>query len=320
VLDFVNDPDDILAAFKTYFTTAELSDVTDPNIILDLRTKLDAQGYYDDFEIERVVKVVLDPESKQKQLEAAITPTADRLVKRYAEAKTNYLQAIENKDDKLAKASKDTMDTLILFRTDVTTYLRAYTYLSQIFDYGNTDFEKRAIFFKYLVKLLKFGREREGVDLSDIVLTHHKLNNRGQRNLGLSDKDAPKLNPMTEIGSGVVRDKQKALLNEIIDQLNTLFGSDTTDGDQLSYANTLLEKTLESEILQKQSISNTKEQFASSPDITNQILTAIIDSMDAQSELSTRALNSATIREGLKTILLNQLGLYEKLKSRAIGA
>jgi type I restriction enzyme R subunit len=125
---------------------------------------------------------------------------------------------------------------------------------------------------------------------------------------------------MTEIGSGVVRDKQKALLNEIIDQLNTLFGSDTTDGDQLSYANTLLEKTLESEILQKQSISNTKEQFASSPDITNQILTAIIDSMDAQSELSTRALNSATIREGLKTILLNQLGLYEKLKSRAIGA
>lgn len=320
VLDFVNDPDDILAAFKTYFTTAELSDVTDPNIILDLRTKLDAQGYYDDFEIERVVKVVLDPESKQKQLEAAITPTADRLVKRYAEAKTNYVQAIENKDDKLAKASKDTMDALILFRTDVTTYLRAYTYLSQIFDYGNTDFEKRAIFFKYLVKLLKFGREREGVDLSDIVLTHHKLNNRGQRNLGLSDKDAPKLNPMTEIGSGVVRDKQKALLNEIIDQLNTLFGSDTTDGDQLSYANTLLEKTLESEILQKQSMSNTKEQFASSPDIMNQILDAIIESMDAQSELGTRALNSIAIREGLKWILLNQLGLYEKLKSRALGA
>jgi type I restriction enzyme, R subunit len=320
VLDFVNEPDEILAAFKTYYTTAQLSDVTDPNIILDLRTKLDAQGYYDEFEIERVVKVVLDPESKQKQLDSAIAPPADRLVKRYAEAKATFKLATDNKDEPTAKAAKDTMDALILFRTDVTTYLRAYTYLSQIFDYGNTDFEKRAIFFKYLVRLLKFGREREGVDLSEIVLTHHKLSNRGQRNLGLSDKDAPKLNPMTEVGSGVVRDKQKALLNEIIDQLNTLFGSDTTDGDQLSYANTLLEKTLESEILQKQSASNTKEQFANSPDITNEILTAIIDSMDAQTELSTRALNSAAIREGLKIILLNQLGLYEKLKSRAIGA
>ena len=153
-----------------------------------------------------------------------------------------------------------------------------------------------------------------------IVLTHHKLSHRSQRNLGLSDKDAPKLNPMTEVGSGVVRDKYKALLNKIIDQLNTFFSSDTTDGDQLAYATTLLEKTLESQILQKQSASNTKEQFANSPDITNEILTAIIDSMDAQTELSTRALNSAAIREGLKIILLNQLGLYEKLKSRAIGA
>jgi hypothetical protein len=42
--------------------------------------------------------------------------------------------------------------------------------------------------------------------------------------------------------------------------------------------------------------------------------------MDAQTELSTRALNSAAIREGLTLIMLNQLGLYEKLKFRAIGA
>ncbi|MEI7952996.1 MAG: hypothetical protein WCH37_10015, partial [Synechococcaceae cyanobacterium ELA182] len=51
---------DILAAFKTYYATAELAEVTDPNLILDLKTKLDAQGHYDDFEIERVVKVLLD--------------------------------------------------------------------------------------------------------------------------------------------------------------------------------------------------------------------------------------------------------------------
>ena len=42
-----------------------------------------------------------------------------------------------------------------------------------------------------------------------------------------------------------------------------------------------------------------------------------MESMDAQTDLSTKALNSAAIREGLKQILLNQLGLYEKLKARA---
>jgi len=320
VLDFVNDPSEVLDAFKTYFTTAQLSDATDPNIILDLRTKLDALGYYDEYEIDRVVKVVLDPNSKQKQLEAAITPVADRLLKKFAAAKAAHAEAVENKDDKAVQAAKDMMEALVLFRSDLSTYLRAYTFLSQIFDYGNTDFEKRAIFFKYLIKLLKFGHEREGVDLSEVVLTHHKLSNHGERNLGLSDEDAPKLNPLTEIGSGAVQEKQKAFLNEIISKLNEIYGTDTTDGDQLSHATTLNEKILESTVLQQQAANNSKEQFANSPDLTSEIMNAIIDAMDVQADLSTKALNSAEIRESLKGLMLNQLGLYEKLKSRAVGA
>src|SRR5690606_23240868 len=57
VLDFVNDPDEVLEAFKTYYATAQLSDVTDPDIILNLRTKLDETGHYDEFEVDRVVNV-----------------------------------------------------------------------------------------------------------------------------------------------------------------------------------------------------------------------------------------------------------------------
>ena len=90
--------------------------------------------------------------------------------------------------------------------------------------------------------------------------------------------------------------------------------------DQLSYANTLVEKTLESEVLQKQAANNSREQFASSPDLTKEITNAVIESMDGQTKLSTRAVNSPEILEGLKRVLLNQLGLYEKLQSRATGA
>ena len=317
VLDFVNEPDEVLKAFQTYYTTAQLSDVTDPNIILDLRIKLDSQGYYDGHEIDRVVNVVLNPVSKQKELEAVITPVADRLLKRFSAAKQAYTEAKKISDEKVAKESKDIMDGLILFRTDVSTYLRAYSFLSQVFDYGNTDFEKRAIFFKHLVRLLKFGREREGVDLSEVVLTHHKFKKTSERDLGLTDKDAPKLNPMNEIGSGSVREKEKAFLSAIIDHLNELYGKDTTDGDQLSHATTLNEKVLESKVLQRQAANNTKEQFSSSPDLSKEILNAIIEAMDVQSELSTRALNSAEIQDGLKRIMLNQLQLYEKLRERA---
>jgi type I restriction enzyme R subunit len=67
VLDFVNDSADILAAFKTYHATAELADVTDPNLVYNLRAKLDAAGHYDDFEVDRLVSVELKPDAKQSE-------------------------------------------------------------------------------------------------------------------------------------------------------------------------------------------------------------------------------------------------------------
>ncbi|MFN9195169.1 MAG: type I restriction endonuclease subunit R, partial [Pseudomonadota bacterium] len=72
ILDFVNDPVDVLKAFKTYYETAELESATDPHLVYDLRAKLDAAGHYDDFEVERVVQVELDPKGTQKELDAAI--------------------------------------------------------------------------------------------------------------------------------------------------------------------------------------------------------------------------------------------------------
>ena len=185
VLDFVNDAQDVLEAFKTYYTTAQLSDTTNPNIVLDLRTKLDATGFYDDNEISRVVNVVMNPNSKQKQLEAAIAPTADRLLEQFQAAKADLNAAKEARDAAAEQTAKDKMDALLLFRSDMATYQRVYTFMSQIFDYGNTDFEKRSIFFKYLIRLLKFGREREDVDLSQVVLTHHNLRDRGKQDMRL---------------------------------------------------------------------------------------------------------------------------------------
>ena len=63
-----------------------------------------------------------------------------------------------------------------------------------------------------------------------------------------------------------------------------------------------------------------KEQFANSPDLDSEILTTVMESMDAQTELSTRAINSEEIRKGLKLILLDRLGLYENLRTRESSA
>ena len=318
VLDFVNETEEILAAFKTYHTTAELSDITNPDLVYNLRAKLDGAGHYDDFEVDRVVAVELKPNAKQSELAAAVEPVVDRLQKKYKAAREALKVAQEKKDEAGAETAKNERDALLLFQTDMGTFQRIYTYLSQIFDYGNTDLEKRSIFFRQVLRLLEFGREREGIDLSKVVLTHHTLKNLGKRPMNLGDGDNPQLNPPTEVGGGAIQEKEKAWLSEIIKKVNELFDGELTENDKLIYVNNVIKgKLLESKMLMQQATNNTKEQFANSPDLKTEIMNAVMSALDAHNTMSTQALNSEMVREGLRDILLGHAGLYESLRAQA---
>jgi type I restriction enzyme R subunit len=314
-LDFVNEAAEVLEAFRTYYTTATLADVTDPHLVYDLRAKLDAAGHYDDFEVERVVAVELKPDAKQSELAAAVEPVADRLMKQYKAAQAALRAAEQAGDAAGKKAAQEELNALLLFRGDMGAYLRLYTFLSQVFDYGNTDIEKRAIFYKHLLRLLDFGREREGIDLSKVKLTHHTLKSQGKQPMTLAGGQYPTLEPITGEGSGSVQEKQRAWLSEIVARVNELFEGGLTDQDKLVYVNDVLKgKLLESEMLREQAASNTKEQFASSPDLKTELTKAVIDALDAHTAMSKQALDSDAVMMGLKDVLLNYAGLYEALR------
>lgn len=317
VLDFVNETEEVLAAFKAYHTTAKLSATTDPNLVFNLRAKLDAAGHYDEFEVDRVVKVELKHGATQGELLKAISPVEDRLMKRYKAGQLELQAAMAKSDESATKAARDELDSLILFKGDMGAFLRLYTFLSQIFDYGNTAIEKRAIFFKRLLPLLEFGREREGIDLSKVQLTRHKLINLGKRKLSLYEGDTPQLAPLTEAGSGSVQEKEKVYMAELIEKLNELFGADTTDQDQLVYVrHVIMGKLLESETLRQQAVNNSKEQFSNSPDLNKEVQEATIASLDAHTSMATQVLNSPAAQKAMLDILLNHASLWETLRGQ----
>lgn len=318
VVDFVNEAEDILEAFKMYHTTAELQSTTDPNLVFDLRAKLDAAGHYDDFEIERVVTVQYKPDAKPGELSTAIAPVCDRLMKRYQAAEQALRTAKQRQDQQATESARDELEALLQFKRDMGAFVRLYTFLSQIFDYQNTAIEKRAIFYKLILPQLEFGRQREGIDLSKIVLTHHHLRNLGKRAMPLHEGETPKLAPLTETGSGSVQEKEKVLLAEVIRKLNDLFQGELSDQDKLVYVNNvIMGKILESEKLRKQAKNNTKEQFAASPDLDHELDNAIMSALDAHTAMSTQALNSQDVRRGIKEILLNFSHLWEALRKAA---
>lgn len=318
ILDFVNEAGEILKAFKTYYDTAELEATTDPHLVYDLRAKLDATGNYDEFEVDRVARVELDPKGTQARLSAALAPVADRLLKRYKAAQQDRTAAEAQGDDKVAGAAKDVLDALVLFKNDMGAYVRLYAFLSQIFDYGNTDIEKRFLFYKRLVPLLEFGRERDTVDLSKVMLTHHTLKTTGRQSMNLNADGSYKLMAMDAVGSGWVQEKQQAYLVEIIQKVNGLFEGELSDDDQLVYVNGVLRgKLLENATLVRQAASNSKEQFANSPDLKDALMHAIMDALDAHTTMSTQALGSERVRDGLKDILLGPAQLYEALRAQS---
>lgn len=320
VVDFVNDPEEILAAFLTYYETAELANVTDPHLVYDLRMKLDAAGFYDEFEVNRVVEVEFNPKAKQSDLAGALEPVVARILHRYKAAQEKLKAANAKEDSKAAEDAKNEMNALILFKHDMGAFQRLYAFLSQIFDYGNTAIEKRFIFYKRLIPLLEFGREREGLDLSKVMLTHHNLKAEGKRTLALVDGEYPKLTPMEGAGTGQVQEKEKVYLAEIIAKVNDLFDGELSDDDQLIYVNNVIKgKLLESKTLVQQAANNTKQQFANSPDLSNELMNAIMDALAAHSTMSKQALESEKVRSGLRDILLGPAQLYEALRERSEG-
>lgn len=92
-----------------------------------------------------------------------IQPVADRMLKRYRAPQHARAAAGAAGQESVAKAEKDKLDALALFKADMGAFNRLYAFLSQILDYGNTAIEKRFLFYKRLLPLLEFGRERETV-------------------------------------------------------------------------------------------------------------------------------------------------------------
>lgn len=320
VVDFVNDPADILAAFKPYYETAELSGVTDPYIVHELKAKLDGQALYDTFEVDRVVNVALKAgKGKTSDLDAAILRVASRILMSFAQAKQEFEAAGD--DAKRGKAAKEAMDSLILFKNDIATYVRVYGFLAQIFDYGNTDIEKRSIFFRLLHPLLNYGREREGVDLSALKLTAYTIKSLGDPTLNLATGNPVQIEPTTDVGAGQVQDKTKVALAELIERVNDLFEGDLTPGDKLVYVNDVIKgKLMESEKLAEQAVNNTKEQFAASPDLANELIGAVMDALAAHTTMSNQVLHSEKLQADVKDVLLGAGKLWESLRAKAAAA
>lgn len=275
ILDFVNDPDDIQAAFEPYYLGARIEQRTDPNIVHDIATKLDQSGLYTTGEIDAAATAWVEAAQTKKgheKLAATVAPAQKRF-------KDAYEAAVEDEDD----AEKERLD---LFRSDLDSFVHVYDFMSQIIDYGNPELEKRAIFYRLLGRVIRDEAYRSDVDLGDITLKRVKQVDRGETDISLTGDDAG-LVGVTGAGSKQQRDPKMVALQEVIDRLNDLFDDEEFSEDQkASFVTGLLATLLDNLTLVQQAQANTQSQFAESPDLVNAVLDAVADNQDAHNKMA----------------------------------
>ncbi|MDR8365036.1 DEAD/DEAH box helicase family protein [Pseudomonas sp. JL3] len=297
ILDFFNEPQEILDSFQPYFQTAELAEVSNPDLIFDLFEKLNAAGIYKSTEVEQFCEAFFVKNKSNAAIANICKPAVERWTKRYklaAEAyahskeiferikKTQDAVLIANAENDL-KECKQAKDALDIFKKDLGTFVRFYEFMSQIVDYDDKQLEKLSLYARNLSPMLReTAVDEDDIDLNSIVLSHYRVSKIRQQDLKLIE-DSPdyKLVPGEGLGSGTAKDIKEELLSQILERLNELFVTDQlTEKDMVNYAYTIRDKVSENQLVMQQLANNTAEQ-ALLGNFANAVDDAIMDSGDA---------------------------------------
>jgi type I restriction enzyme R subunit len=303
VLDFVNEPADVLAAFQTYYEDAELQTPSNPDVIHDMLAKISAAHVVDEAEIDAVVAAWLSGRS-HNGLYSHLKTSRDVFWDRW----------------RLAAETGDEHERAVLeeFRGTVNAFVRTYDFLSQIVNYESTRIEKWAVFLRVFRGAI--AREPGGTDTvitDDVVLTHYRLRRQEAQRLQLGDADPGALAGITEAGSGTAREGKYGPLSAVIDQINQLFaGTGVAETDQVNAVESILRHAVENPALQAEAVANTPVDFASSPTIQVEL-----DELPYAAGIGHQQAIKALLQQGdlkqLADILLGA-GLYEKLREAAV--
>ncbi|WP_417246920.1 type I restriction endonuclease subunit R [Celeribacter sp.] len=316
IIDFVNEPGTIQAAFAQYDSGAKIEQVQDLNVIYDIKEKLDAQGVYDDSHVLNFMRARYQTAAalnagggnEHKAMFAATQEPTDTFNDRLKslrgvaqDAEDAFERArLAGDDDGMKKADHDrrqiaeAIGQMMEFKKGLGRFSRTYAYIAQLIDLGDPDLENFASFTKLLENRLN-GIPPENVDLRGITLTGYDIKTRQPENADGENgddggKDDPILNPEGPGGS-VAPGSVPVYIQEIISKLNSIFGEATPLSDQVNFVNQIATIARENPVVMAQVERNDKTG-AMKGHLPGAVETAVARAMSSHAALATLLLKS----------------------------
>jgi len=241
VLDFANEREEILESFQPYYEITSLEEPSDPNRLYDLKREIEGAQVIWQSEVDNFCREYYSkPNLHQNKIHALMNAYIDPAVQRFA-----ALNDEEQKED---------------FKNSTTSFVNAYSYLSQIMPFDDVELEKFYTYCRFLLLKLPRKNLNDRFKLKDEVsLEYYRLQKISEGSIVLEPSAEYKLKAPKEAGlpQGVDEYTQ---LSEIIQVLNERFGTDFTEAERFNVEQIQHEMATD-EVLIKQALNNSFEVF-----------------------------------------------------------
>ena len=290
VLDFANKEEDIHKAFKPYYESTPISDNAGPEKLSELQHKLLAPAIFTPADVDAFAQAWYRPKrehsgSDHKQMNAVL----DGVVQRFK------AQAEEKRDE---------------FRGLLTAYRNLYAFLSQIVPYQDSDLEKLYTFVRNLMTKLPLPDEGKAFVLDDEVsLRYYRMQQLTDGSIDLSKGDVYPLKGPTDVGTSRVADEEVAL-SSLVEKLNTRFGTDFTEADQLFFDQIRVSAEASDQVREAAKANNLGDFTSFLERVLDELF---IERMEGNEEIFSRVMTDRAFRAAASEQLAFEL--FEKIRA-----
>lgn len=292
VLDFVNEPEEILKAFQPYYEQTLIGERAEPQQLYELQAKLDGHQVYYKAEVEEFCKVFYKPKPNQTTADhARMNACIDPAVGRYKDLDEDVREE---------------------FRKTLVAYRNLYSFMSQVIPFQDTDLEKLYSYIRFLLTKLPRGDRGPIYNFDDdVALKFYRLQKIGEGSIVMETGARYEVSGPTSVGTGVARGDEIEL-SKLIDLLNERFGTEFKPGDQLFFES-IREDAVADSSLRQAALANTMENFGY---VFRKALEGLfIDRMEQNEEITAKFMNEDQFRDAVSRHLLKEV--YEKIREEA---
>jgi len=209
VMDFVNEPEEILESFKPFYTVTKLDNDIEPN------------------EIYTIERTIYDKQVINKDDILKFTNIYYKIKHTKADIGTmNYL--VNNSVDRTNDFSRE---ELIEFKNLIGKFISLYNLIIQVAPIIDAELHRLSVYLRFLIKKIDIERPG-GVDITDkVLLEYYKLEVKSEGTIYLEDGEGVEIKVG---GGGKVAEPEADYLSNIIDKLNERYGTTFSGTEKLA--------------------------------------------------------------------------------------